>query len=71
MHGKTLLLAGPFKTVQEAEFCIDLCGPLLIAEEPTSVHASFGVVEFNRPDGLGVYNRALRANGVNVPVPAN
>jgi hypothetical protein len=68
--GKTALLAGPFFTVAEAEHCIDLCQPLFEAEEPRcGPLASYGVMEVNAHAGLGLYNRALRANGINVEVP--
>lgn len=68
-NGKTALLAGPFVTPQEAEFCIDLCQPLFEAEDPMGQFCSYGVLEVNKHIGLGGYNVALRANGIQVEVP--
>ena len=69
--GKTALLAGPFFDIETAEFCIDLCQPLFEAEDPTGFAkmASYGVMRVNAHAGLGVYNKALRANGIQVEVP--
>lgn len=69
LNGKTALLAGPFSTAQEAEVCIDLVGPIFTAEEPRALAATFGVMSVNKHAGLGLYNVALRANGINVEVP--
>ena len=69
LNGKTALLAGPFFTVEEAEFCIELCQPLFEAEAPLGEFASLGVMSVNAHAGLGHYNKALRANGVQVEVP--
>lgn len=71
LNGKTALLAGPFPTSQEAEFCIDICGPLFIADEPAAVAASFGVMSCTGHAGFGIYNAVLKANGINVALPSN
>ncbi len=71
LGGKTALLAGPFLTSQEAEACIDICGPLFVQEEPKAVAATFGVMSCKGFAGYGIYNKALRANGINAPVPEN
>lgn len=71
LNGKTALLAGPFLTSQQAEACIDICGPLFIKEEPNAKAATFGVMSCKAFAGYGIYNKALRANGINAPVPDN
>lgn len=60
LGGKTILLAGPFLTVAEAEATADYVSPPLIEAEPLAKNASFGVVEMNAPgDGPGFYNDRL------------
>lgn len=67
MAGKTILLAGPFESADEAGKFIDVCGPWLLEIEPTSVAATFGVVELNRypKSGPGIFNNNLAKQGVN------
>lgn len=71
LNGKVALLAGPFMANQEAEFCIDICGPLFLNEELAAEAATFGVMSCSGHAGFGIYNKALRANGINCPVPDN
>lgn len=71
LGGKTALLAGPFMTSQEAEACIDICGPLFTKEEPQAKAATFGVMSCTEFAGYGIYNKAFKANGINAPVPDN
>ncbi|CAB4131783.1 hypothetical protein UFOVP131_54 [uncultured Caudovirales phage] len=71
LGGKTALLAGPFMDIGLAEHCIDLTQPLFEAEEPRSQAATFGVMSVTAFAGYGIYNRALRANGIDAPVPEN
>lgn len=68
---QTALLAGPFFSIEEAEFCIDICKPLFEAEDKTgsALMASYGVMRCKKHAGLGIYNIALRANGIKVEVP--
>lgn len=71
MNGKTCLLAGPFIDIGYAEACIDIVGPIFIQEDPTAVHATFGVMSCKGHAGFGRYNVQLRANGIPAPVPDN
>lgn len=69
MAGKTCYLAGPFKDAEQAGRAIDVVGPFFVQLDPIHEAATYGVVEVNRHDGLGMYNVALRAAGVDVEVP--
>lgn len=62
--GKTLLLAGPFLDVGQAEHCIDICGPMAIEFDPMLEQATFGVMEVNGYAGAGMFNDILRINGI-------
>jgi hypothetical protein len=66
LNKKTLLLAGPFESVDDAGKFIDVCGPWLLDLEPTSVAATFGVLEVNRypKSGPGIFNNNLSQQGV-------
>lgn len=66
---KTALLAGPFLTVAEAEHFIDILQPVFEAEVPEAAMATFGVMSCKAFAGYGIYNLALKANGVDVPIP--
>lgn len=72
-NGQTALLAGPFYSIGEAEFCIDILQPIFEAEDKTGAAkmASYGVMRTKKHAGLGIYNKALKANGIEVEVSLN
>ena len=57
LGGKTVLLAGPFANINEAEAAIEVTGAALIVEDPKAEAATFGVMSVNNAAGLGRYNR--------------
>lgn len=71
LNGKTCLLAGPFMSSAEAENMLDVVGPMFTRDEPKAEFASFGVMSVTGHAGFGIYNKVLKANGINVPVPDN
>ena len=71
LNGKTALLAGPFvNDVKSAEDLIDACLELFEQSgDALAPYASYGVVGLNASQGLGLFNKKLRAAGhLNVPV---
>lgn len=60
LNGMTALLAGPFLEAGEAEEAMNLVHPIVIAQEPDTRKASFGVMECKAPGaGAGTYNHVL------------